>query len=364
MKFKYKTILGILLIEVLLVSVLIGVAESKLTDITLKMAKNHSEATLKAIVAASKEYFLTEDVAKLTELAESAVNDGVVEYIVLYDMEGEEWVRLGKIPSSLPVLGGLNGSSYTIFSDIEESEFKIGRVNLGVSFSNVNQFINEFKSDLPLIGAIGLALSAIFSWLLGSTLSNRLGELERVTGQISSTDKEYSNVAIREYGSDEISSVIRSFNLMSERVNKQYQLISSTKALYENIFNGSNDVLILIDSDANIIQANNKFYELFPHAIDGSKYLLDYFEEVSLQEFFDKSCSDRGYELASVHSVSGTIRLDISILDIFDDDNTEVRGTLIRCADVTVQYDLVEKAEMSESIAIDSIKQKEAFLPI
>jgi len=362
MKFKYKTIIGILFIELVLVTVLILVASQKLTTITHHMAKDHSDATLKAMVSSSKEYLITQDQAKLQELSQSALDEGVIDYIVIHDEDKEVLVSMGNVPNPLPTLNGLKGQHYTILSPIADSGFELGHINIGVSFSNVNQYIDDFKKQLPIIAGIGVLLSALFSWILGSTLSNRLSLLRKITDNVSRLDNKGNNLVIDVDGNDEVSSVIESFNLMADRVKDQYNVINDNKLFYENIFNCSDDMLVIVDVKGHIIQANQKFLDFFNCGEAPVESALYYLKQESVVKVVVDCVAHNGIDVKLSGRDGVEQDFKITAIEVIDQAVNKNLGILIKCSNMTKLYELINETKVAKDIAMDAVKQKDIFL--
>ena len=231
MTFKLKTILGIAIIEIVFISILVGRQVVNLSDqAELEMLKR-AEAIGNLFSSAARNAVISFDLAALKEhVASINKHKGMVYSKVI--RENRTLAQSGITPklskgfiqdvSLKGTTDGVFDTQYPILVDGKEFAF----VQFGLSVGDILHAIKDKRNEAIYIGIILLTLSALFSYLLGTYLTNSLSELQMASASISQGN---FDVEVKEIGHDEISKTAKAFNLMVRNIKSQLAELEEQK---------------------------------------------------------------------------------------------------------------------------------------
>ncbi len=223
MSLRFKTVIGVALIEAVLLTYLIftvfGYMSQSAGDALLKRAK--TTATLFATTA--KDPVLTYDLASLESFSEELLDNPDIEYVRVLDENGSVFSEIGNEQyARRPFkedysLEDVDDHIFDTTAIISESGIDYGRVELGINTDSIKALIEESRRLSLTIAVVEMTLVALFSFLLGTYLTQQLKVIRRSAKKISQGD--YS-VKIKTKSNDEIAEVARAFNQMSAALSK------------------------------------------------------------------------------------------------------------------------------------------------
>ena len=231
MSFRTRTIIGILIIELLLVGILIFSNILHLTEQAEGEIKRRADFIGTFFASSAKNAVISFDIASLNDYVKDIVkNEGVVYsriitngIIVTEAGESPRPIRSFKEDSDL---SAVDDGVYDLEYPIEEAGRTFAKVQLGISTVDLQQNIIEEKYNAMCIGAMGIALSALFSFLLGSYLTSRVKRLGEASKLIANNQFDFH---LQDSGTDEIALTSKAFNKMSSKIQEKINQLDLEK---------------------------------------------------------------------------------------------------------------------------------------
>jgi|GEM_PF-1142849 len=274
MSFRLKTILGIALIELLLLTTLILSGLNWLRDSNEQQLIASSERLAGLFVSATRDAVLTTDLATLQAFVDGVIRHRQVVYIYILDdrqqllaeaLSGEPGtIQLGVRPTD--TVDGVYDISVPILVD---GSIDIGRIELGFDVSDLQQLISSAGLFGTTLGVVEMVLVALFSLLLGTWLTRQLHQL-RDAANLVRQQGPGTTIVVR--GRDEIAEVATAFNEMSRSLQDSYQALQREKGRYATlaeqhailaeIVEQAGDAFIITDTDGGIGWSNPAFSQL------------------------------------------------------------------------------------------------------
>ncbi|MCV6590713.1 MAG: ATP-binding protein [Marinobacterium sp.] len=221
MSLRWKTILGIALIEGLLLLLLIyttlGYLRSSNYDGLLKRA----QTTAALFATTTKDAVLSYDLASLETFTAELMTNPDLRYVRVLGAEDEVFSQAGDEqllaqpfqPDQAP--GGVTDGVFDVQASIVEGGERYGLVQIGIATESVEQAIADSQNWSITIASIEMALVALFSFVLGTYLTAQLAILRRAARQV---EGDNLDVEIPARGRDEVAEVGHAFNAMIERL--------------------------------------------------------------------------------------------------------------------------------------------------
>ncbi|MDE2371540.1 MAG: PAS domain S-box protein [Burkholderiales bacterium] len=219
MPLRIKTVLGIALIELLVLSILlwrvIGHMESGVEHEFHQLVA----ATSRAYAAGARDPLVASDIAALRSLTRRMLEYPDVTYARVRDVEGRTLAEAGD-PAMLaraprPAPAGLEELAHGVFDAAEPivvAGRRFGGIELGLSAAETLRRVAEVRRYGIALAGLEMALVALFSWLLGSYLTRQLEDLKEGTRRLAAGELG-SEIPIR--GRDELAQTAEAFNRMS-----------------------------------------------------------------------------------------------------------------------------------------------------
>ncbi len=282
MSIKWKTILGIALIELLFLGLLIWQAVQYLSVSNQAALTKRASDTVELIESVVKDAVISVDLATLDEVTRQVAELDEVVYVQIVDSSGL-LAAAGQLPSSqVAVDADFQAASDGVYDtsvEITESGYSFGRLELGISVSSLHGLIAEAKQRFIIIAGLELVLVALCSWALATLLTRRITELRNAA----QAAEKGQWVALRADGKrDELSLAMQAFDHMTEALRDREQRLNETIAdledrnaelelqrqematleresqeahmLKSSIVDASLDALVSIDRDGRIIE--------------------------------------------------------------------------------------------------------------
>ncbi|MDN3609941.1 ATP-binding protein [Vibrio ostreicida] len=220
MSLRLKTILGVALIEAILLAILLTLTLNYLRTTNFDGLDQRATSTSNLFASTVKNAVLSYDLATVESFTKDLIKNEDITYVAVLG-QGEQLLSgEGAIPdtfhkshleaNSSQVSDGI----FDISSPIEESGIEFGSVWLGFDMTALNTTLNDAKKWSTLIVVGEMTLVAMFSYLLGAYLTQRLSELKHAADQIAAGNR---TIDISTQGRDELATVSRAFsNMVSE----------------------------------------------------------------------------------------------------------------------------------------------------
>lgn len=279
MSLRLKTILGIAIIEILLLMILIISGLNMLKESNEKQLIQHANTTVRLFANATKDAILSTDLATLESFVTETLKNKDIKYVRIKNdrhilAEGGEEKYLIRPHQQDYELANVTDGIFDVNSKIVEGGVLSGIIEIGLSTNAIERAVTEAKHWTLGIASIEVILVALFSFVLGSYLTNQLKRLKNASDLISKTGPGHQ---INITGNDEITSVIRAFNKMSAKLKQNYDEleVSITKqkevidvanrnhAINQAMLSSSLDALITIDDNGKVLDFNNAAEETF-----------------------------------------------------------------------------------------------------
>ena len=218
MSLRFKTVIGVALIEAFLLALLIGTVVSHQHRGAEQSLQKRAHTTAKLFASTTKDPLLSLDLASLQSFSEELLGNPDLAYARVLDARGQLYAEAGdtKLLSKAFIaddkLDDVTDGVYDASADIAESEIIYGRVELGFNIHAITEELVATRSLGIGIAVVEMLLVGLFSWLLGTYLTGQLKVLQSTAKKIS--DGDYTT-RIPVTGKDEVADVSSAFNRMS-----------------------------------------------------------------------------------------------------------------------------------------------------
>ena len=246
MTLRFKTVIGVAVIEAFLLALLIGTVVSHQHKGAEHSLQKRVNTTAKLFASTTKDPLLSLDLASLESFSEELLANPDLVYVRVLDAGGLPYAEAGdasllqKAFVADDRLDDVKDGVYDTSADIAESDIVYGRVELGFDIQAIMEEIADTRRLGIGIAAVEMLLVGLFSLLLGTYLTRQLKVLQVTAKKISQGD--YST-RIPVTGHDEVADVSSAFNRMSTALQEtqtsrdeyEEQLIELNQTLEEKV---------------------------------------------------------------------------------------------------------------------------------
>ncbi len=338
MSFRLKTIIGIAAIEALLLFILIWSSMAFLKESNQQELTRRAETTSKLFAAMTKDAVLATDLATLDSfILEIIRNPGIVYARVVSRTDGVlaqggDGTAMAKRFAADTLLEKVRDGVFDVRAPIEEAQITYGYVDVGLDVNQMRAVLQRARKQALTLAGIEMALTALFSFVLGMYLTRQLRHLKDAAQQIAAGQLGYQ---VKGKGRDELAGVAMMFNHMSARLEETYaRLMRSLGDLTESeakmraILQEAVDGIITIDTKGRIESFNPAAERIFGYTareIIGQdvNMLMSEPNRSNHQEYIDKYLNTGearvigiGRELAGRHKNGTPIPLDLAVSEI------------------------------------------------
>ncbi|BBO76851.1 hypothetical protein DSCW_42680 [Desulfosarcina widdelii] len=230
MSLRFKTIIGIALIQAFLLVTIIWNAQFLMRQSHEQVLRQRAETATQLFATTIKEAVLSMDLAYLDRFVETVVKHHDFVYVRVLKTDRRVLAEAGK-PALLSRpfhadthLREIDDGVFDGFSPIEEAGVDYGRVEVGLSTQTILSSLKHSQTRFAIIAAIELFLSILLSALLGSKLVRRLNHFKEASKRISIGEVGYQ---IESVADDEIGITAKMFNRMSLRLRDSLEEIKN-----------------------------------------------------------------------------------------------------------------------------------------
>ncbi|WPC76081.1 ATP-binding protein [Vibrio porteresiae] len=217
MSLRFKTIIGIAIIELISLSILLTLTLRYLTDTNYQGLEQRVESTINLYSSAIKNPVLSYDLATLNDYTETLMQNKDIEYVAVLNENGLVLATAGNYPKSFSRsmlesnVTDVKDSVYDVSAPLKEAGVYFGTIWMGFNMNALNEKINQAKHLSITIIITEISLVAIFSYILGDLLTKRLAHLNNAAKEVAQGN---FDVSLKIDGSDEVSSLAHAFNEM------------------------------------------------------------------------------------------------------------------------------------------------------
>jgi PAS domain S-box-containing protein len=367
MSFKWKTILGIALIEVVFLSFLVWQASRYIQNLGEVDIEKRVDDTVLLASAVLRDSIIAFDLATIDEqIAQIAGLDGVT-YV---ELSGHGKVLSSANTTDIAIsktdnrIEDVDDGVYDTVHDIEFAGQTLGTLRLGFSVRDLSELTSTAQTRLYSIAALELILVALCSWLLARHLTKGLVALRETSERL-----EFGEAVepIPGRGSDEIGSAIDAFNRMFATLLERegalkdvnQSLTLSNRRLQEqeqemwSLFDAAPDSIAVLDTQGHVMFSNRKLTRLLGdvdvqvvgHSL--SEFLVNPEDERLRSVLSGQHVNARGYRCQVYNQAEKRLAVEINASEFRSGD--EVRIILI-IRDQTHEQALAEAAQLQERL--------------
>ncbi len=282
MSFRFKTIIGIALIESILLLTLIMSVLGFLHTSHEKEINQRALSTAKLFATMSKDAVLASDLASLESFVKDLLTNEDIVYARIYGdgivlAQGGKKKHLQRTYKNDASLDQVSDGVFDVSANIVESDYIYGRVEIGLSIARIREVLDQASHWSIVIASIEVTLVAIFSFILGTWLTQQLYQLKKASEIITEHGPGHQ-VAVK--GRDEVAQVAKSFNQMSASLSDSYkdlkniniankkiaELASESEAFVKAVLSSSLDAIVSINTQGLIVEYNHVAEQIFGYS--------------------------------------------------------------------------------------------------
>jgi len=218
MTLRFKTVMGVALIEAFLLALLIFTVMSHQRASAESSLHKRATTTATLFASTTKDPLLSLDLASLQAFSEELLANPDLVYVRVLDTDGNTYAAAGdEALLQRPfiedtALETVTDHVYDATAPISESGIDYGHVELGFNIDKITAELDDTRQLGISIAVVEMLLVALFSFLLGTYLTGQLRILQKAAKKIAQGDFAFR---IRISGRDEVAEVANSFNRMS-----------------------------------------------------------------------------------------------------------------------------------------------------
>lgn len=219
MSLRFKTVIGVALIEAILLALLIFTVMGHMRDNAQEELIKRSSTTVKLFASTAKDPVLSYDLASLDTFSQELASNPDIAYVRIRETSGSILSTTEGDDAIIPPfvedteLAKVEDGVFDASATISEGGIEYARVEIGINTSSINYKIDQARQLTTFIAIIEMSLVALFSLLLGNYLTKNLGGLRSAAKSISTGD--YSKELIVK-SRDEVGEALIAFNHMSK----------------------------------------------------------------------------------------------------------------------------------------------------
>lgn len=226
MSLRFKTVIGVALIEALLLALLIVTVMSYQRTSAEEALLKRATTTATLFATTTKDPLLSLDLASLDAFSRELMTNPDLLYVRVLAEDGQVYSEAGAVEllnrtfSEDLHLDDVTDGVFDASATIQEGGIVYGHVELGFDTGSIQNIIAETRNNGIGIAVIEMGLVALFSLMLGTYLTRQLEVLRSSAKQISTGD--YTG-QIPITSKDEIAEVASAFNRMSQALLESQQ---------------------------------------------------------------------------------------------------------------------------------------------
>ncbi|MBR9726826.1 PAS domain S-box protein [Shewanella intestini] len=265
MSFRFKTIIGIAIIEGILLLVLVYTSIHYLKQANQDELQKRAQHVADIFSHAVKDAVRNDDQTRLTILSETLSHQSEINYINVYH-HGNLLVGMHKelqqpVWDTQTIGIAIEGDDVVdISKPVTIDGEVIGKIEIGFDRSQFDSFLQQASTRFLSIAALEMVLVALFSWLLGIYLTKNLSLLKGASKRILEGE---TGVQIPIIGKDEIAQTSQAFNQMVKNIDARNQALGAANVRLNTILESAIDGFIIINIDGIITESNRAVSLIF-----------------------------------------------------------------------------------------------------
>lgn len=196
-------------------------------------------------------------------------------------------------------------------------------VRLALPYSTISAFT---MAIIPAL-VVSIIISLMAAFLIARKLSGTITEpLDEISTELLKIQNKGQVISFKRYNYDEMNNIVRSIEILSERIDNQMQLLKDENNKMDNILYNMNEGLVLLDNRAEVVIINKAAKNILDcQNGEGGKNIIHYTQNLDIIEGVDK-IFQRGIEsffdlekegkIYSVHITNVTTGAIILIIDV------------------------------------------------
>ena len=285
MSFRLKTILGIALIEIILLSILIVSGLHYIQTSNEKQFQERANTTVKLLATKTTDAVIAMDLATLDSLVHESLRNSVI-YVSIKSRTGAVLSEGGRFETAISDNGKNILSSNDNLNRIDISypimvgTTRFGMVELGLSTEDLIATMTEAKKWMLGVAGAEIIFVAIFGYMLGTVLTAQLSSLQAGARRVADGELGHQILVT---GRDELAETAISFNKMSDSLVTLASKLENARAqaeegrqiaetILQDAITSLSEGVLIISSTGTVLQMNTVFKNL--HGISTSKGLL------------------------------------------------------------------------------------------
>jgi signal transduction histidine kinase len=234
---RTKTIAGVAIIELTLLSILIFTAISFLTAIIDETLTKRAQTTASLFAATTKDALLSYDLASLNAHSEELMTNSDIAYVRvigsddrIFAFGGDRELLITPFNEDRE-LSDVNDGVFDTYAHIKSEGIEYGRIEVGVSIQPTLEKIARVRAWSGSLAIIELLLVATFSAALGTYLTRQLKALTEGSKRVRKALKtrNFDSIKVPVNGKDELGQLAVSFNGLVESLQQELQTNQSQK---------------------------------------------------------------------------------------------------------------------------------------
>lgn len=267
---KTKTILGVAAIEAVLLITLIVMMLGFIRDTNFNEMDKRANATAKLFAVTVKDAVLAYDLASLNAFVDEVMKSDDILYARVLNQQGRILTQSDTISPGKTDLKAseIDDGIFDAKAPIEVEGEHYGTVEVGFSIHPILNTIEQAKRWSYAIAALEMVLVAIFSYVLGRYLINKLSLLRDAAETISRGELK---TQIEVKGNDEIDVVATAFNQMSSTLKATQE---QEKTLAQQLRHLNEELENKVEQRTLALSEKNHLLELANHEIKAAQAKL------------------------------------------------------------------------------------------
>ncbi|MEY4754256.1 MAG: hypothetical protein RJA44_1931, partial [Pseudomonadota bacterium] len=223
MSFRVRMILGVAAIEAVLLALLAFTNLHNLRNSNVESVERRMAVANRLLYASLHDAIIASDLATVTELVTNVVDTGDISFVRVVDGNGAEMAHAGAVPARPATHQKRfdldHDDSFEQVLPVSIAGENFGRIEFGVDVRPLRAVVDRARNASLAISAVGMALVALFAWVIGGFLSRHLLQLRDVSRRLA--EGRY-DVRMPVQGQDELADTARAFNRMADQLQSNH----------------------------------------------------------------------------------------------------------------------------------------------
>ena len=258
---RFKLVAFSIIIEIIVLSLLIFNAHRLILSHLTTQSQKQIESIKANFQASILPLLVERDYGSLDSLLNQFTQTKNIAYIFIVKedriISNAKWKEQNKLPQQDTQIDPTD-NIYDTYMDIIFANQSYGRVYFGLDMSFLRQAQNELLSQSFIIALIEILLSIILLFSIGYLLTKHLSTLTQLAEKISQNQ---FDIDININAKDELGLFAKTFNMMSQKIKKQFSTIQQQNEIKKAIFDNMSHIIIVTNENG-IITSFNKPAEI------------------------------------------------------------------------------------------------------